>query len=121
MESNVIVAIVGVVGGVIGSAITAFFNRRKSAAETEHTEADANEQVRVTVMMLLEPLKTRITELECEIAVLRAENVDLKAWSEALVRQVISLGAQPVTIPQRPAAKEQKTQPRRPTRKEDGA
>jgi len=103
---NIIVAVIGLVAGVVGAYLTAYFQRRKTSAEAEHTEADTNEQVRATVMMLIEPLKTRIFDLECEVAALKAENAELKEWAEMLVRQVRGAGLKPVAMPS-------KTEPRK--------
>lgn len=99
MESNIIVAIIGLVAGVVGASIPAYIQRRKTSAEAQNTEADCNEQIRATVMMLIEPLKTRIFDLECEVAALKAENDALKAWAEELVRQVRGAGLKPVSMP----------------------
>ena len=98
---GIIVAIIGFVSGIVGASLNAYFQRRKAIAEAEHTEADTNEQVRATVMLLIEPLKTRIFDLECEVAALKAENDALKAWAEELVRQVRCAGLEPVSMPER--------------------
>ena len=98
---GIIVAIIGVVGVGVGAFITAWFVRRKTSAEATQTEAEANEQIRATVMLLIEPLKTRIFDLECEVAALKAENDALKAWAEELVRQVRCAGLEPVSMPER--------------------
>lgn len=104
---GIIVAIIGVVGVGVGAFITAWFVRRKTSAEATQTEAEANEQIRATVMLLIEPLKTRIFDLECEVAALKAENADLKAWAALLVAQVTAAGLKPVPMPER------KTEPRK--------
>ena len=98
---GIIVAIIGFVSGIVGASLNAYFQRRKAIAEAEHTEADTNEQVRATVMLLIEPLKTRIFDLECEVAALKAENSDLKAWAALLVAQVTAAGLKPVPMPER--------------------
>jgi hypothetical protein len=64
MESNIVVALIGGIGGVLGALVVGLFQRRKTGAETNKLQADANEVIRTTVMALINPLKTRIVELE---------------------------------------------------------
>jgi hypothetical protein len=64
----------GLGSGAMGALIVAWFQRKKTAAEsgklqaeTNKTEADTNEIIRATVMKLIEPLTARIVELEKKI------------------------------------------------------
>lgn len=89
MEWEIIIsAIVGAAAGVIGSYITTRSQQRKLKAESSKAEADANEQIRETVMLLLEPLKKRITALEEELA-------DWQDWAKRLSCQVRESGREP--------------------------
>ncbi|MEN6522852.1 MAG: hypothetical protein ABFD14_03920 [Anaerolineaceae bacterium] len=90
MEWEIIIsAIVGALAGVIGSMITTKSQQRKLKAESSKAEADANEQIRATVMLLIEPLKQRIAALEEELA-------DWQDWAKRLGCQVKDLGHEPV-------------------------
>ena len=115
MDSVIIVAIISAVSGVLGAFIAGMWQRRKSNAEAHSTEAETNEQIRETVMQLIEPLNKRvkdqeaeITALRLEVAALRGENADLKCWADALVRQVRTLGVEPVAVPSPTRPRKQK-------------
>lgn len=94
--TEIIVAIIGVTGVVVGAVITGYYQKRKTFAEAENDLAEANEKIRQTVMALIQPLKVRIDELECEVKILKDENADLKTWAEALVSQIKQLGKEPI-------------------------
>ncbi len=124
MSDTVLVAVIGVVGGAVGALLTGLLQHKKVRAETGKVNAEAgkvqaeadkdcadtNEQIRKTVMSLLEPLSDRVTELESELAEwkalasslgdrvteLEAELADWKAWASSLVAQIKSLGHDPV-------------------------
>ncbi len=85
----IVSAFVGLVGVVIGALITSASQKRKVKAESEKTEAEANEQIRQTVMQLINPLQKRIEELEIELR-------DWKNWANRLVTQIEGLGCEPV-------------------------
>lgn len=85
----IISAIVGVVGVVVGALITSASQKYKVQAETHKTEAEYNEQIRKTVMSLIEPLQKRVDELEKELA-------DWQDWANRLVVQVKDMGCKPV-------------------------
>jgi hypothetical protein len=53
--------------------LAGWWQKRKTQAEAEKQEAEANEIVRKTVMELIEPLNLRIKELKGEVSVLRGE------------------------------------------------
>jgi regulator of replication initiation timing len=101
MSEAIIVAIVGAGAAVIGGIIGGMFSRPKTKAETDKTFADTNEQIRETVMALIDPLKKRVEELEREVRALQCENLDLRTWAEALVEQIKSLGKEPVAYVRR--------------------
>lgn len=82
-------ALFGLIGVIAGALITSASQRSKIKADSEKTEADTNEQIRETVMLLIAPLKERIAALEIELA-------DWKDWASRLVTQVESLGCEPV-------------------------
>jgi uncharacterized coiled-coil protein SlyX len=99
MAQYIIPALIGLVGIVAGAWIQGAWNRRKVKAESIKDEADANEQIRETVMALIDPLKTRITEQDKKIDDqnkvindLKIELQDWKDWANALVQQLKSLG-----------------------------
>ena len=96
MSENIIVAIIGLLTGGMGAILTSLFQHRKTQAEADKDCADANEQIRVTVMALIEPLKRRIDELEDEVKKLQTENADLKDWAQALVIQIKNMGHEPI-------------------------
>lgn len=104
---SIINAIIGVIGVGVGAGLAGFFARQKTQAEAEQAEADTNEQIRATVMLLIQPLRDRVTELETEVATLKVENCGLKEWAALLVKQVKGMGGVPVAMP------EPKTQPRK--------
>jgi len=90
MEWEIIIsAIVGAAAGVIGAIITTRSQQRKLKAESSRVEADTNEQIRETVMLLIEPLKKRIAALEEELA-------DWQDWAKRLVSQLKENGHDPV-------------------------
>jgi hypothetical protein len=67
--SGVIIAVVGgLCSGVLGAIIVGLFQRRKTAADARKSEAEANEQIRITVMSLIDPLRNRISELEKRVS-----------------------------------------------------
>ncbi len=93
-------AIVGVVGVVAGALITGASQRHKVKAESAKAEAEAakikaeeNEQIRQTVMSLIEPLQEQINKLEQELE-------DWKNWADRLVTQIKGLGCEPVPFKQ---------------------
>jgi len=83
------IAVVGVVGGIIGALITGLFQRKKVNSGIDNDTAQTNEQIRKTVMLLLTPLTNRVDELEKELR-------DWKNWAHALVNQLKCLGHEPV-------------------------
>lgn len=86
---EIIIAVIGFVGVVAGAIVTGLLQRKKSKAETDKTAAEANEQIRKTVMSLIRPLEQKVDDLEKELAA-------WKCWALALVRQVKALGGDPV-------------------------
>ncbi len=94
MSDPIVTAIIGGAGVVAGALITGLLQRRKIRAESEKDSADANEQIRKTVMALLDPLQKRVEQLETELD-------DWKNWAERLVHQVKCLGAEPVPFKER--------------------
>ena len=92
----VAIALIGFGGVVAGAIITGFWQRKKVASEAVKSEADAdksaaeaNEQIRKTVMSLIQPLESKVDELEKELQ-------DWKNWALALVQQIKKLGCEPV-------------------------
>lgn len=81
-------AIIGFAGVLAGAILTGLFQRRKNNASALKDDAEATEQIRETVMHLIEPLNTRISKLE-------RENRSLRHWAETLVCQVKDLGGVP--------------------------
>ncbi len=103
MSETVMVALVGLVAAVIGSGLTIYSQRHKVKAEAVKSEADANEQIRQTVMSLIQPLKDTIIDLEQkreadkrEMDSLRLQMFKLKDWAFRLVDQLKGLGCEPV-------------------------
>jgi uncharacterized protein HemX len=97
---GIISAIVGVAGVVVGALITNASQQRKVKAESVKAEAEAarikadeNEQIRKTVMSLIEPLQEQINKLEQELE-------DWKNWADRLVTQIKGLGCEPVPFKQ---------------------
>ena len=88
-STGIWIAVIGVISGVAGALITGFFQRKSVNAEADKDCADTNEQIRKTVMALIEPLKKRVDELEKELQ-------DWKDWALALVKQIKDLGHEPV-------------------------
>jgi hypothetical protein len=86
---GIFIAIIGFLGVVVGALVTGLFQRKKTNAEADKDCADANEQIRQTVMSLLEPLNVKVNMLEKELE-------DWKNWALALFRQVKALGGEPV-------------------------
>jgi hypothetical protein len=85
----IISAIVGAVVSYIVAKINVLSQQKKIKAESAHVEADTNEQIRATVMLLIAPLKERIANLETELA-------DVQDWANRLSNQVKGLGCEPV-------------------------
>lgn len=87
------VAIVGLISAIVGTAvgalITGLLQRKKIVSEADKDCADANEQIRQTVMSLIEPLNKKVDALEKELQ-------DWKNWALALVKQIKELGHEPV-------------------------
>ena len=103
MPETVMVAIVGFLAAVAGSALTIYSQRRKVRAEANRNEADANEQIRQTVMSLIQPLKDTIIDLEQkreadkkEMDALKSAMEKWKGWAFRLVDQLKGLGCEPV-------------------------
>lgn len=103
MPETVMVAIVGLVAAVIGSALTIYSQRRKVKAEANKNEAEANEQIRQTVMSLIKPLKDTITDLEQkreldkkEMDALKSTMEKWKSWAFRMVDQLKGMGCEPV-------------------------
>lgn len=67
MSEDIIVALIGMIGVGLGVLITAYFSRRKTKSEANKIEAEANEQIRETVMSLITPLNARIGQLEARV------------------------------------------------------
>lgn len=86
---DALIAVIGVLGVAVGAIITGWFQQRKNKASADKDAADANEQIRSTVMSLIEPLNQKIDRLE-------RENRSLKHWAEQLVCQVKERGGIPV-------------------------
>jgi uncharacterized transporter YbjL len=89
MEQYIIPAVVGLIGVIAGAWITSASQRIKVKAEADKTTADANEQIRQTVMNLIKPLQDKVEGLEIELQ-------DWKNWASALVKQIKCLGHEPV-------------------------
>jgi type II secretory pathway pseudopilin PulG len=87
--SPIVIAVIGFLGAVVGALITGLLQRKKNNADADNTTATANEQIRKTVMYLIEPLQTRVDGLEKELQ-------DWKNWALALVHQLKALGCEPV-------------------------
>jgi len=84
-----VAALIGVGGVIAGALVTGFIQHKKNNADADKSTAEANEQIRKTVMSLLQPLEDKVNELEKELQ-------DWKDWALALVRQVKALGGDPV-------------------------
>jgi hypothetical protein len=89
MMEIVVTALIGFAGVVAGAYITGLWQRKKSKAETDKTAAEANEQIRETVMSLIGPLEKKIKGLEKELAI-------WKCWALALAHQVKEMGGEPI-------------------------
>lgn len=98
MEPIITVSLISAASGIAGAIIAGLWQRRKTGAETDSQAADANEKVRATVMLLLNPLKTEIQRLGREVDQLKEENSDLRDWAERLVCQVKDLGGHPTAF-----------------------
>lgn len=96
MSEPIIIALVGAISALIGGLVAGLFGRAKNLAEADRSAADANEQIRETVMALIQPLKDRVAELEREVELLQCENANLRLWAEALVAQLKEAGKEPV-------------------------
>lgn len=95
MSEPIIIAIVGAIAALVGGLVAGLFGRAKTHADADKSAADANEQIRETVMALIQPLKDRVAELEREVELLQCENAGLKLWAEALVAQLKKVGQEP--------------------------
>jgi uncharacterized protein HemX len=111
--SELIIAIIGAVGGACGALIVGLFQRKKTKAETNKlnadaasVEADTNEQIRLTVMSLIEPLQNRIKDLERRVDQLESRIarylkriVYLMDGIRCLIEQLENAGMHPVWRP----------------------
>jgi hypothetical protein len=103
VSDQIWVALIGVIGVIVGAFLQNRYQQRKvraktkkSIADAEKSTAEANSTITETVMSLLEPLRKRVEELELKVGDLQLENSSLKDWAEALVCQVKDLGGIPV-------------------------
>jgi phage tail tape-measure protein len=87
--SPIVIAFFGFLGVVIGAFITGILQRKKNNAEADKSTAEANEQIRKTVMSLIQPLENKVNDLERELQ-------DWKNWALALVQQIKKMGCEPV-------------------------
>jgi hypothetical protein len=74
MQTEIIVALIGLFSGIAGALLLSFFQHRKTDAEADKLTADANETVRITVMGLLDPLNKKISDLECRVRALEGRS-----------------------------------------------
>jgi type II secretory pathway pseudopilin PulG len=87
--SPIVIAIIGFLGVVVGAFVTGILQRKKNNAEADKSTAEANEQIRKTVMSLIQPLENKVNDLERELQ-------DWKNWALALVQQIKKMGCEPV-------------------------
>lgn len=99
MSEAIIVALIGAGAGAFGALLGAFVQRRQNKASAKKDETQAADQITEIAMKLIAPLKTRIDELEAEVAELKARNVQLISWAEKLCEQVKALGGEPLPPP----------------------
>jgi uncharacterized protein YlxW (UPF0749 family) len=71
--------------------LAGWWQQRKTQAEAESAEADANEVIRKTVMSLIEPLNKRIKDLQSEVNGLRKEVDQLGRRNKSLWRYIEKL------------------------------